>query len=101
MLSEKFNDFKVVVDYDPSEPAQNDIRNYGICEAKERAAEAIRHTSWCWWRARRVKVLRQLARRRLASFDIWDLDGQITDWKVVRADIWYNVVQGLPRGARW
>ena len=50
-LSEKFHDFKLVADYDPFEPVEEDIRTYGIREAKKRvrintlnnAAEAIRN----------------------------------------------------------
>jgi hypothetical protein len=37
LLSEKFQDFKLVVDYDPFEPAEWDIRIHGIWEAKKRA----------------------------------------------------------------
>ncbi len=37
VLSEKFQDFKIVVDYDPFEPADEDIRIHGIWEAKKRA----------------------------------------------------------------
>ncbi|KAL8838294.1 MAG: hypothetical protein Q9170_002191 [Blastenia crenularia] len=37
LLSEKFHDFKLVVDYDLSEPAEEDIRIHGIWEAKKRA----------------------------------------------------------------
>ena len=37
LLSEKFQDFKSVVDYDPFEPAEEDIRIHGIWEAKKRA----------------------------------------------------------------
>jgi len=37
VLSEKFQNFKIVVDYDPFEPADEDIRNHGIWEANKRA----------------------------------------------------------------
>ena len=37
LLSENFQDFKLVVDYDPFEPAEEDIRIHGIWEAKKRA----------------------------------------------------------------
>ena len=37
LLSEKFHNFKIVVDYDPLEPAEDDIRIHGIWEAKRRA----------------------------------------------------------------
>ncbi len=37
LLCQKFQDFKIVVDYDPFEPAEGDIRIHGICEAKKRA----------------------------------------------------------------
>ena len=49
-LLEEFHDFKLVVDYDPFEPAEKDLLTYGIRKAKKRvrinthnnAAEAIR-----------------------------------------------------------
>ena len=37
LLSEVFHDFKLVVDYDPFEPAEEAIRVQGIWEAKKRA----------------------------------------------------------------
>lgn len=37
LLSERFHDFKIVVDYDPLEPAEDGIRIHGIWEAKRRA----------------------------------------------------------------
>lgn len=37
LLSEKFQDFKLVVDYDPFEPAEEDIRIHGIRQAKRKA----------------------------------------------------------------
>ena len=37
LLSENFQDFKLVVDYDPFEPVEEDIRIHGIWEAKKRA----------------------------------------------------------------
>ena len=37
LLSENFQDFNLVVDYDPFEPAKEDIRIHGIWEAKKRA----------------------------------------------------------------
>jgi hypothetical protein len=37
LLSEKFHDFKLVVDYDPFEPAEEDIHIHGIWEAKRKA----------------------------------------------------------------
>ncbi len=37
LLSGNFQDFKIVVDYDPFEPAEEDIRIHGIWEAKKRA----------------------------------------------------------------
>ena len=37
LFSEKFQDFKLVVDYDPSKPDEEDIRIHGIREAKKRA----------------------------------------------------------------
>ena len=36
-LSEKFQDFKIVVDYDSFESADEDIRNHGIWKANKRA----------------------------------------------------------------
>ena len=51
LLSEKSHEFKLAVDYDPFEPAEEDICIHGTWEAKERArintlnnaAEAIRN----------------------------------------------------------
>jgi hypothetical protein len=37
LLSENFQDFKLVVDYDPLKPAEEDICIHGIWEAKKRA----------------------------------------------------------------
>jgi len=37
LLSEKFQEFKTVVDYDPFEPAEEHIRIHGIWEARKRA----------------------------------------------------------------
>jgi len=36
LLLENFQDFKLVVDYDPFEPVEEDIRIHGIWEAKKR-----------------------------------------------------------------
>lgn len=37
LFSEEFQDFKLVVDYDPSKPEEEDIRIHGIRDAKKRA----------------------------------------------------------------
>ena len=52
-LSEEFHDFSLVEDYDPFEPADEDVRAHGIWEAQRRtqtnalnnAAEATRRTN--------------------------------------------------------
>jgi len=43
LLLDEFHDFKLVVDYDPFEPAEEDIRIHGIWEAKKRARINTQH----------------------------------------------------------
>lgn len=83
LLSEKFHDFQLVVDYNPFEPAEDDIRIHGICEAKYRAranslnnaVNAIRN-GWgcepaeCYRNATRKAGLRTTLERALLNWDI-------------------------------
>ncbi|KAL8788260.1 MAG: hypothetical protein Q9213_001780 [Squamulea squamosa] len=89
LLSEKFQDFKIVVDYDPLEPAEEDIRIHGIWEAKKRArintlnnaAEVTRNgrghgPAECYRAAIRKAGLQTEFERAILNWDIQHADPQ-------------------------
>ena len=80
-LLEKFKDFHLVVDYDPFEPAEKDIRIHGSWEAKRKArtntlknaVEAIRNG----WGQQPAECYREIIRQ--AGLEI-ELENLILNW---------------------
>ncbi len=83
LLSEKFHDFKLVVNYDPFEPTEDTILIHGICAAKKRvrvnslnnAVKAIRNgwrrgSAECYQYATGKAGLETALERAIPNWDI-------------------------------